>query len=504
MHFFKKQSLSFIVVLTILLSFCQPKSDAVLTSSDTEILDGFLKDVYETYPLPGIAVGIVTEDESYVKFLGFGELGKQTPLSDTMMFFMGEASELLVTTAMLKLEAMGLLSLEDKVVTHLPYFKMQGNYDQIKIHHLLTHTSGIPHFNAAWDMPSYESGALEATTRSIIYQDLAFVPGSKRMRSPYNFDIAADILAKVSKTSFEEVIKENVIDPLKMGRTTYAFSTLSQSQYAQPYKIKDWLKYNFTLSEPYPYTRENAGSYGLHATIPDMIQWMKMALEIGAKQSLLPNGSLHKLTEKYYKVGEGVYKGYGWEIINDTVYNSQWNISGFSGDLTLFPEKKIGIIVVANTSGDFNPTIISEIIANFLNGGTLEKLKSPAHIEMGRKLANGQNIEAVMAWCDSLMTLKDSPYSLSPSIVSQLGVNLLHRVDRKEDALTIFRYCVNKYPQSVEAHLNLSECLLAMGLLKEAEEHFEIALALNPALNTPYANFIREQITIAQENETPA
>ncbi|HYG39980.1 MAG TPA: serine hydrolase [Cytophagales bacterium] len=503
MEYFKVKQTKFVILFIIILSGCNDQ-----VSNDHSVhspaLDAFITEVYNTYPLPGITVGVVTEEGTYFKSLGFSDLDKKLPISDSTIFFMGEFSELLVSTGMLKLDELGSLSVEDKVVKHLPYFKTQGAYDKISIHHLLTHTSGIPKFSPAWDMPSFASDALEATTRSIVFQDLEFSPGSQRKKSPYNYDIAADLMAKVSNTLFEEVMEKNVFEPLHMSQSYFNIQEIKQEQLVKPHAIKDWLKYDFTLFEPYPYTRENAGSFGLHSTTSDMTKWMKMVLELEEGAGLLSDKSLSELMREFYKTGKDTYKGYGWNVLKtneNTIYNNEWSLGGFSGDISLFPDKKIGIIVVANTSGDFNPTVISERIAHFLNGGELKKVKLPIHIEMSRKLSRGETLTNVLKWHDSLMAVKDPTYLFSPAILNQLGANLLRRVDRKEDALIVFRHCVEKYPDSPEAYLNLTEGLLVTGQIDEAEKHFQKAHHLNPKLNSPYVNFIKEQLMVARERE---
>lgn len=495
-----------ILLVVAVLVNCKPESNEVLTSHlDANILDQFINDVYHTYPLPGIIVGVVTEDTSYFKSMGYSNFSGKVAISDSTVFFSGGFSELMVATAALSLQEEGKISLADKVVTHLPYFMMQGPYSEVSIHHLLSHTSGIPHFNPAWDMPSYEEDALEATTRSIAFQELEFLPGKKRKSSPYNFDIAADLLTKVQNRPFEQIVREQVFEPLDMSMSSFDLTEIPGGQLARPHQVGNWLSYNLELHEPYPYTRENAGSFGLHTTAKDIAKWMKMVLRHDQSRKVLSNGSLNELMQAHYQMGEQTFKGYGWEIIQSAeglVYNNSWNVGGFSGDLSLFPDKKIGIVVMANTSDDFNPTVISQHIAHHLKGGLLDKVKFPVHIEMSRQLAAGRSIDEVLSWYGDLVLTNDDQYLLKPSLLGQLGVNLLHRLSRSEDALKVFRFCVEKYPDSPEAHLNLTEALLAFGQIDDAERHLKAALNLNDQLNSPYVNFLREQLAVAIENRS--
>lgn len=489
------------LLLAIVWMQCKQTADHV--ALDPATLNSFISDVYHTYPIPGLAVGVVTEDTSYFLSLGYSNLAEKTPISDSTVFFAGGFSELLVATAAIALQEKGDLSLQDPVVKHLPHFKTQGPFEKITIHHLLSHTSGIPHFSPTWDMPSFEENALDATTRSIIYQKLEFTPGKRRKASPYNYDIAANLMASGESRSFEQVVSDQVFSPFQMSASTFLLKEVPEQHLASPHRVSDWLSYDLTLHEPYPYTRENAGSFGLHTTVKDLAKWMNVVLR--NEEGLWSEASTRELVRRRYQTGEETFKGYGWDIVKTDrgyVYNNRWSIGGFSGDLSLFPDQKTGIVVIANASDDFNPTIISEHIAHHLSGGRLAPVKTPAHIAMSRQLAAGKELKAVLCWYDSLLASQDHSFIINASVLGQFGVNLLHRLSRREDALEVFRYCVEKYPESAEAHLNLTEGLLASGRIEDAEAHFSRALSLTDQASSPYINFLREQLTVAVENRS--
>lgn len=495
-----KRRLFNLIGMAVVLQACNPQPSSI-GMAGTAPLSAFIQEVSSTYPLPGLAVGVVLEDTAYFIYEGFSDLGRQTPVTNNTAFFAGSFSELMVATAALKLADEGVLRSQDPVVRHLRYFETQGPFQQVTIHHLLSHTSGIPHFSPAWDMPSYEPEALEATTRSIVYQPLEFEPGQKCKRSPYNYDIAADLLAKVRGKDFEQVVDESVFQPLRMHASSFAPD--SSRDLAVSYRVKDWLSYEVEAQQIYPYTRENAGSYGLHTTVEDMAKWMRMTLNAG-NESLLSESGLKSLMQKHYQTGDNIYKGYGWEIGgqgSETAYANTWSIEGFSGSMLLLPERKMGIVLLANTSDDFNPTVISDHIVHYLQGGTLGKVKQPIHMAMGRRLAIGTCMEDVLAWCDTQMAEGNDQYLINATMLGQLGVNLLHRASRTEDALRVFQYCVDKFPESPEAHLNLAEGLLAMGDLEGAKARFDEGVALNGQGETPYISFLRERLTVALENQ---
>lgn len=501
-------SLKFIFRKATLLLFlltavgCATKQDHLVIRLNGSVLDAFIRDVYTTHPIPGMTVGIVTADTSYVRSAGYADVSAQVPVSDTTPFFAGAFSELLVATAFLSAEAHGDLLLTDKVKKHLPYFAMQGMDEEVSLHHLLTHTSGIPNFSPAWDMPTFEEDALEGTTRSIVFQELEFTPGSRCKRAPYNYDIAADLLSKSSGSAFELVMKK-LLDRLNMPSSGYDVLTAVSCTMAQPHEMTDWLAYEQGLSEIYPYTRENAGSFGFRTTSGDMVSWMRHILHM--EGSALPHQVTDGLLGRHYQTSEHVYKGYGWDILEldgAYIYRNTWSEGGFSGDLILIPSRKTGIVVMANTADDFNPASITDHIVHHLKGGELQTVKPPIHIEMSRRLAVGRSIAEVLNWYDSLSEVSNPAYLVKPELLGQLGVNLLYRLGKPEDALQVFRFAVEKYPDSQQAHFNLTEGLLALEKIEDAQAHFEIALGLKDQPATRYVELLRERLNVAMENQT--
>ena len=359
-----------LILFCLALTQCSPVQDTSLFEAHLDIpaLKSFSQSVTQTYPLPGMAVVVVTRDTAYYLTTGYSDLVRKIPFTDSTVFFAGGFSELLVASAALRLQEANRLNMQDPVVKALPYFQMQGDYQRISAHHLLTHTSGIPHFNPAWDMPAYEEEALEATTRSIIFQNVMFAPGSQCKRSPYNYDILADLMAKSEQKPFEEVAHAEILAPLGMHHSSF-FPDTSSTMLARPHEILNWISYDLRESHIYPYTRENAGSFGLHATVGDMAKWMQMVLRTDTTNRSLSTASIDQLLATHYKTGENTYKGYGWEIIESEgvrVYNNSWKAGGFCGDLSLIPEKEMAVMVLSNTADDFNPTVISEHIMDHL------------------------------------------------------------------------------------------------------------------------------------------
>lgn len=107
--------------------FCKPdQRDFSPGSENTESLDNFLEELYDTHPLPGLAVGIVSEQSSYLRLIGHSVLKNDRPFKDSTLCFMGSFSKLMVASAMLKLQESNKLLVEDRVIKLFRILRPKG------------------------------------------------------------------------------------------------------------------------------------------------------------------------------------------------------------------------------------------------------------------------------------------------------------------------------------------------------------------------------------------
>lgn len=454
--------LVFLCVITIW--SCKQEKPVDFSSHKIQELDSFLLKTTQNLPVPGIAIVVIKNNMVYYKAIGKTQFPNGPALTDSTLFFTGNLSEPMVATAIIKLANDGKINLDDPVVKHLPYFQLgDSSYRHITIRHLLTHTSGVPYHSAIWDMPYNKDDALEKTTRSIHLQQPLFKPaGSRIKRTPYNFDILADLISKVSQTSFEEFMDKNVFTPLNMYNSTYNKNEIADNMLAYPHRIDNWLTYAIKRDSIYPYNREHAGSIGLHASVKDLSLWMYMLLNNGetAGNAFIDKKLAEELMSVQFKTKNADAIGLGWEIKkvgDDMVLHKNHQLGGFSADMQLIPDKNEGVLVICNIAGDFNPQLISEKLINWLNGKALVYPKTPINILMGKTLAHTKSLDSTFKQYTILQQNQPNKYNYSEEALSQLGVNLFYRLNRRTDALRVYEFCALKNPNSAYAHLNLVE-----------------------------------------------
>jgi CubicO group peptidase (beta-lactamase class C family) len=473
-------------------------------------LDTFINQLQRTLPIPGIAVAIVKDNEILCKTAGYRDQSSRLPLMDSTPFFMGNISELMTATAVIKLAQSGKIKLEDPVIKYLSYFKLAGiTYQKIQIRHLLTHTSGVPHHDAVWDLPTFDSHALEATTQSISLQQPEFdPPGSRVKRSQFNYDILADLIEKASGIAFEDYMSKEVLQPLGMNHAAYYSSPL-HTDVAVPHVINNWLTYSLAKQEHYPQNREHAGSIGFHASVKDIATWMAMLLHggIAGDELFIGKDLHHELLKAHYKTGKNSFIGFGWEIRkhNDLSYYTKTHfIGGFCADITMVPEQNIGILVMSNISEEFDPSVITDRILQWLSGGKLDSPKTPINLVMGRMLDSNNCLDSALNLYSHLKMQNPDRYDFSHAALSKLGINLMHRLERKEDAIRVFDFILKQYPSSPYAHLNLAEAYVVNNDIAQAERQLKIVKKLSTVGESTVEShiaYLEEAINIKKEKK---
>src|SRR5699024_12366992 len=99
--------------------------------------------------IPGVSLA-VNESGSpiYEHGFGFRNIDKELPVTPDTVFGIASMSKSFTCVAIMQLQEAGKLSVHDPVIKHLPNFRLpnQAYAKQITIHHLMTHTSGLPPF----------------------------------------------------------------------------------------------------------------------------------------------------------------------------------------------------------------------------------------------------------------------------------------------------------------------------------------------------------------------
>ncbi|MBX9614814.1 MAG: beta-lactamase family protein [Caulobacteraceae bacterium] len=150
---------------------------------------------------------------------GIADVATGAPLTVGSRFRLASISKQFTAAAILKLQDEGQLSVDDPVCKWIQ--PCPEAWAPLRIHHLISHTSGIPDLMArpAWGLRRVTPATIgELTEDSKLYR-LSFVPGEKVRYNNAGFNLAADIVEKASGLGFGAYLKAAFFEPLGMADT---------------------------------------------------------------------------------------------------------------------------------------------------------------------------------------------------------------------------------------------------------------------------------------------
>lgn len=310
---------------------------------------------------------LVAKDGEILLAKGYGlaNAEHEVPNTPETKFRLGSITKMFTATAILILQDRGKLKVEDAVGTHLS--DSPKAWEKVTIHHLLTHTSGIPSYT---DDPSYgKSMTKPETVDSMIARfkekPLEFEPGSKFHYDNSGYFLLGAIIEKVSGKSYEDFLREAIFEPLGMEDTGYDRHATVLPMRASGYDRRDEVLVNapyLDMNQPYA-----AGS--LYSTVRDLLKWDR-ALKAGKPVS-------KEAMTAMFTPFKGDY-AYGWSIGDDKGHKRVGHgggINGFMTDFNRFPEDGVCVAVLCNVIPS-NPGKVASHLAAIVRGETVSLPKA--------------------------------------------------------------------------------------------------------------------------------
>ena len=315
-------------------------------------INSFVEGVMTNYNIPGLAIGVVKDGQIlYTKGYGYKNIETKEPITDICLFHMASISKPFVATAVMQLVQAGKIDLDAPVIQYLPYFKLNDpRYKHITVRQMLTHTSGMPDVeDYEWEKPQYDDNALTRYVLSLDRKQLISDPGEKFRYSNMAYEVLGNMIAKVSRMSFEDYMKQNILEPLDMQRSTFFKGKASKilCTYPHVWKLKT------EVSEVYPYNRAHAPSSTLHSNAVEMCQWAIANLNRGEYNNnrILDATGFNQLWKPYSDACKENKVGLSWFLRENNgvfiVHHGGGDV-GYSTQLSLKPREMTAVVVLSN------------------------------------------------------------------------------------------------------------------------------------------------------------
>jgi len=329
------------------------------------------------WEIPGMAIAVVKYDSIfYARGFGTAKLGEESPVDEQTLFGIASVSKNMTAASLALLVDEGLLDWDDRVIDHLPWFKLKDPWvtSEVRIRDLLIHRVGVGRIlgNRLQFMTDQER-------KDLIYR-MRYHEFEQPFRSGYVYSnvmymVAGEVVAAVSGMSWDEFMNERLFIPAGMETANTSITQISdEDNAAWPHQYID--------GEVQTIPRRNwdnaAPAGGINASVHDVAQWLRLQLgepgvyngdriissqsmrEIHRPQIALPIRNPYNAQLSY---------GLGWQI---SEYEGRRILShggasdGMNSSAAIMPEENLGVIVVTNVFNTFREAVVNTIFDAFL------------------------------------------------------------------------------------------------------------------------------------------
>lgn len=220
------------------------------------------------------------------------------------------------------------------------------NVKNIQLYQLANHTSGLPRLpenimpllatNQSNPYKYYTPKLLESYLKDDL--TLQYPTGEKNVYSNLGAGLLGYILTLKSNKAYEELLKDNILKPLKMNQS-YSLSIDNKN-------VVRGLNQNGTPASNWDFTNVFVGAGGIKSTTNDMVKFARKNFE---------NDSIYNLPQQpTFTINSSLKMGLGWHISKDGDNEFLWHNGGTGGYRSCFAIDKLnkkGVVVLSNISG---------------------------------------------------------------------------------------------------------------------------------------------------------
>ncbi len=472
-----RNTLYLILLTAVLVVFTQGVG---LADDKAGLIDEYLTYCSQNHLFNGSA--LVAEGGEVIFKKGYGQANMEwgIPNQPDTKFRIASVTKQFAAMLIVQLAAEKKLDLNGKISDYLPDYR-EDTGGRVTIHHLLTHSSGIPNFDREfWAEHSLLSHKKEEMVEMFCSRDLEFEPGSKYNYSNSGYYLLGVIVEKVAGKPFEEVLREKILEPLGMNDTGLDNNSIILEKRAYGYGFAGDRYTNaryLDMGNPF-----SAG--GMYSTVEDMYLWDRALYT----DKLLPKKRLKQVFEPHIATDttNTSFYGYGWGIKKTALSGGEdsvmvtrhsGGINGFNTIIYRLVEDE-HLIVLFNNTGGAPLNDICQGITSILYEREYELPKKSITPTLEKILAE-KGIDAAVEKYHDMKANKSDEFKFDENALNGLGYSLLGR-DKVDEAIAIFKLNIEEYPDAFNPYDSLGEGYMVKGERRLAIINYAKSLELNP------------------------
>jgi CubicO group peptidase (beta-lactamase class C family) len=322
----------------------------------------------------------------FTRGYGFRDLAHRLPATSRTVYGLASITKSFTALAVLRLQELGALRVSDRVTRHLPEFRTPDPRQtaKITIHHLLTHSSGLPPLPSLFYLwsrserldPTYDPRAARRfgidPGRPPIdsYEQLLEYLGSEPYRltgppgryvsySNEGYCLLGAIIERAGGRTYERCVEEEILRPSGMESTTFDPGILIRFPEVTTLYSTDWRRTSGRLVASEDWTEDGCArpAGGLRTNVDDMLRYAEIFLRQGrvGRERIVSSESLSVMLHPHVEPAPGSFYGYGIAVCPD--YHGKllaWHTGAKKGVASAFavvPSAGLGGVVLTNHIG---------------------------------------------------------------------------------------------------------------------------------------------------------
>ena len=340
------------------------------------VMDRVIRPLMREYRIPGMAVAVIVNGESYFYSYGVASLETRRPITNKTLFEIGSASKTFTATLASFAQVNGNLALSDSASKYLPSLR-GSSFDNVSLLNLGTHTSG--------GLPLQVPDAIHDDAQLMDYfrqWQPSYAASTYRVYSNPSIGMLGMIAARSMNEPFDDAIEKKLFPMLGM---THSYINVPPDQ------MKDYAQGYTKQGAP---IRLSAGAlsseaYGIKSSTSDMIRFIAANMQMIKIDSVLQR-AINETHTGYFRAGEItqdlIWEQYPYPVelkqvlagnsdamayqatkvieLNpplqpqaNALINKTGSTNGFAAYVAFLPAQKLGIVILANKNYPIAPRV---------------------------------------------------------------------------------------------------------------------------------------------------
>ena len=328
--------------------------------------------------VPGVVAGVVIGEEVQTAYFGVTNLEHPLPVDESTLFQFGSTGKTLTATALMVLVEKGLVDLDAPVRTYLPELSLKDEdvAAKVTVLQLLNHTAGW--MGDVFEDTGDGDDALEKYVAHMATLPQVTPLGAGVSYNNASLSLAGHVIARVHGTTYEQAVKELVLEPLGLTHT-YAFpNDIMTMRFASGHNRQE--DGSITVTRPWAIPRSATPAGGFTATLGDQLQWARFHLGQYGDDVLSAEARTRMqqptATMPGSALGDAV--GVSWllqEIDGELVVGHGGTTHGQHSDFAMVPARDFGFVCMTNcgpTGAELHHKLRTWALENYLGITTKE------------------------------------------------------------------------------------------------------------------------------------